>query len=305
MAHTHDHQHGSYYLDQLLIIAFCGAFGIIMILLKQYHVLPIFLDQKFHWPLVWGAVALLILVAIRAVSLWISVGRTRLAFAQAPDAGHEHGHDHDHAHGHHEHEHGHDHCDHDHEHGQACDHHHDHDDAHQHEHTHEGADDCGHDHGFAPWRYMVLMLPVVLFLFKLPWPDPPEPVDANVYPLKLDEAEASAADPQKQEFYIDKAKATPVQLKGLVKWVASQKEGHQIFQFHKLKMTCCFADAYPQPIDVYVESGKNVNATDVGGKWVKVAGQISYRPLGNGKSVTVVKADSMKVIPPPANQFDN
>jgi hypothetical protein len=301
VAHTHDHQHGNYYLDQLLIIAFCGAFGVIMILLKRYNVLPIFLDAKFHWPLVWGAMALLILVAIRAVSLWISVGRTRLALAQGPDAGHDHHHDHEH--GAHDHEHGHEHChhDHDHDHGHACDHDHGHD----HEHTHEEADDCGHDHGFAPWRYMVLMLPVVLFLFKLPWPDPPEPVDANVYPLKLDEAAASAADPQKQEFLIEKAKTTPVQLRGLVRWVGAQGDGRQIFQFHKLKMTCCFADAYPQPEDVYVESTKSVNATDVSGKWVKVAGQVSYRPLGNGKSVTVVKADSLKVIPPPANQFDN
>ncbi len=247
--------------------------------------------------------ALLILVAIRAVSLWISAGRNRLALAHAHDGGHahDHHHDHDHDHGHDDHDHGHEHCDHDHDHGHACDHDH----AHDHEHTHEGTDDCGHDHGFAPWRYMVLMLPVVLFLFKLPWPDPPEPVDANVYPLKLDEAEASAADPQKQTFYIDKAKTTPVQLKGLVKWVGSQKEGHQIFQFHKLKMTCCFADAYPQPVDVYVESTKSLNPADISGKWVKVAGQVGYPPMANGKSVTVVKADSLKVIPPPANQFDN
>jgi hypothetical protein len=301
VAHTHDHQHSNYYLDQLLIIAFCGAFGVIMILLKQYHVLPIFLDEKFHWPLVWGAVALLILVAIRAASLWMEVGRTGRAHTH--DAGHDHDHDHEH-------------CDHDH--GHACDHHHHDHEAHDHEHTHADEDtccghehthahahDCGHDHGFAPWRYMVLMLPIVLFLFKLPWPDPPEPADANVYPLKLDEAEGSAADSQKQEFYIDKAKVTPVQLKGLVQWVGSQKEGHQIFQFHKLKMTCCFADAYPQPIQVYVDSAKSQNPTDFSGKWVKVTGQISYRPLGNGQSVTVVQAEAMKMIPPPANQFNN
>src|SRR5262249_48729445 len=72
---------------------------------------------------------------------------------------HDHHHDHDHAHEHHHH--------HDHEHGPGCDHEH----HHEHEHVHAAAapgDDDGHEHGWGPWRYAVLLLPVVLFCLHLP-----------------------------------------------------------------------------------------------------------------------------------------
>src|SRR5207249_7750262 len=71
-----------------------------------------------------------------------------------------------HDHDHHDHDHGH-HHDHDHEHHH---HDHDHDHGHAHAHAHEQTPghDHGHDHGWAPWRYTVLMLPVVLFLLNLP-----------------------------------------------------------------------------------------------------------------------------------------
>jgi hypothetical protein len=72
-----------------------------------------------------------------------------------------HNHDHDHSHEHHEHhEHHHaegEHCDHVHA-EETCDHNHNHDDA------------CGHDHahGLNPWRYIVLLLPIVLYFLGLP-----------------------------------------------------------------------------------------------------------------------------------------
>src|SRR5262249_6847626 len=112
---------------------------------------------------------LLALVVIRAVAVWRSVDA----------APHTHDHDHDHEHC------GHDHgdCGHEHEHGiqsatqttgfsaaatppalSAPVHHHDHDHGHNHSHDH-GHD---HDHGWAPWRYVVLLLPVVLYFLNLP-----------------------------------------------------------------------------------------------------------------------------------------
>lgn len=81
-------------------------------------------------------------------------------------------HAHDHAH-HHHHEHG-EACDHDHEHGPECDHQHDHGHDHQH-HDHEHAHghqhhdhDHGHSHGWNPIRYVFLMVPIVLFLVRMP-----------------------------------------------------------------------------------------------------------------------------------------
>src|ERR1700730_17347465 len=106
MAHVHAHDRSSYYLEQIWTIATCGALGVVMILLWEYKVLPIFLDPKFHDPVLWGGVALLVLVAIRITALWRAVGQTV--------AGHSHSHAEGHAHGH--------------EHGPGCDHHdHDHD----------------------------------------------------------------------------------------------------------------------------------------------------------------------------------
>jgi hypothetical protein len=114
---------------------------------------------------------------------------------------HEHSHDcgHDHGH-HHQHEHSHD-CGHDHGHHHQHEHSHEHGHDHGHEagveqeqaitasapaprelaittapHSHAPAPapahDHGHDHahGWSPWRYMVLLLPVVLYLMDLPGP---------------------------------------------------------------------------------------------------------------------------------------
>src|SRR5208283_5592873 len=127
-----------------------------------------------------AGIVLLILVAIRAVGLWRSVGPAAGGAVLAHDHhhgpgekcshdhGHDCGHDHDHAHDH-AHEAGHD-CGHDH--GHNHDHDHDHDPGHEHEHhhahSHGPGDDHGHDHGFSPWRYIILLLPVVLYFLNLP-----------------------------------------------------------------------------------------------------------------------------------------
>jgi uncharacterized membrane protein YcgQ (UPF0703/DUF1980 family) len=142
----HDHHHGgdvsTYYVEQLCTIGVCGAFGAVAIMLYSRNTLRIFLDPKFH-PFVLGAgIALLVMVAIRAVSVWQTAGG-------AAD------HNHDHCHGHD--------CSHDHEHD-----HHDHDHEQGHDHAHVHSHDHGHDHSWNPWRYAVLLLPIVLFFLNLP-----------------------------------------------------------------------------------------------------------------------------------------
>jgi uncharacterized membrane protein YraQ (UPF0718 family) len=138
------------------------------------------LHVKFHlWVLV-GGLSLLAIVLIRAAAVWRSVDETAGAEpASEAEPGHVHGpgcdHDHDHSHDHsHGHSHGHDHG------GHAppvpasgglslalagagapaaaaaAGH------AHSHAHSHDD-----HDHGWAPWRYVVLLLPVVLYFLVL------------------------------------------------------------------------------------------------------------------------------------------
>ncbi len=176
MAHVHDDDANSYYLDQLCTIAICGALGGVSIMLWQRDLLRYILAPTFHLPVLLTGITLVVLVGIRTAFLWKELGQP------AHGHTHDHGHcDHDHDHcghdHHHDHGHGHHHHDHDHDCGDHHDHHHQHvtaappapaphtHDHHGHDHNH---DDHGHDHGFSPWRYAVLMLPVVLYFLDLP-----------------------------------------------------------------------------------------------------------------------------------------
>jgi WD40 repeat protein len=196
MGHTHDHdaERSTYYLEQLSNIGICGALGGVCIMLYVQQKLGIILNSKFFLPVLLGGIALLVMVVVRAIAVWQSAGQT----AHAHDHGHDHEHDHSCGHEHH-HDCGHEH-EHAHQHGPACDHDHGHEHAvtaeahhgghatHSHDHgitteplavapPHEehdhgseslGEHDHGHDHGWSPWRYAVLLLPVMLFLLNLP-----------------------------------------------------------------------------------------------------------------------------------------
>lgn len=180
MAHTHEEAHSTYYLDQLCTIAVCGALSLVAIVLYVQKALE-FLAPFFQATLLIGSIALLVVVLIRAVALWYTVG-------QVPAHGAHHHHDHpahDHHHGHgpecghaHDHEHA---CPDDHDHvpahgiraeppGHGHDHglttaahaHHHHEHAPGHEHDHE------HEHGWAPVRYAILLLPIILFFLRMP-----------------------------------------------------------------------------------------------------------------------------------------
>ena len=113
MAHEHDHVHGpdcghdhaageahthaptgEYYLEQLLTVFLCGAYGLAAVLmnLPRYRMLDIILAPEFHGWVTAGGVALLLFAAVRAVVLWRTVG-------QPIDCGHDHGPGEDHTHG--------------------------------------------------------------------------------------------------------------------------------------------------------------------------------------------------------------
>lgn len=158
MAHTHSHEEAeNYFLDQIFTIALCGAIGAIAVLLfVKKSMLMIILDPRFHPYVLAGGIALLLMVAIRAMAIWKLAGQPAPVVADAAAHSHDHHHHHEHEHCDHDHDHGHDHahCQHDHQHG--------HDHAHGHDHDH------GHDHGWSPWRYTILMLPVVLYFLNLP-----------------------------------------------------------------------------------------------------------------------------------------
>ena len=189
-ATAHGHKDNEYYLEQLFTVGVCGALGAVGFLLWYHGILTTtkMLAARLQWTVVAGSLILLALVLVRAVALWREVGET------AKKPAHDHDHDHGHDHGA---------CGHDHG---ACGHDHGHDHDHGHHHHHEpasvqaqsvaavttarplvmapaapatvslpmtqpapaAAHGHGHDHGWAPWRFVVLLLPVVLYMLELP-----------------------------------------------------------------------------------------------------------------------------------------
>src|SRR6476646_7296851 len=114
MAHAHDHHGGStYFLDQVCTVAACGALGAVSILMYAVRgpdgkpKLEYILAPQFFIPVLLGGLALVALVAIRAVTLWQEAGRTA-DHAHTHDHAREHVHDHAHEHDH-NHAHTHDH----------------------------------------------------------------------------------------------------------------------------------------------------------------------------------------------------
>ena len=141
MDHAHEDR-SIYYLEQLCSIGLAGMFALVAFLLWSSDQLENILNSWFYLPMLWTSIALAALVLVRAVGVWLSVGR--------PDAGQHHCDDDDCCH--HD---GHEQC---HDTGSA---------------TASGNHDHGHEHGWAPWRYVVLLIPIMFFFLFPPqalWP---------------------------------------------------------------------------------------------------------------------------------------
>jgi hypothetical protein len=287
MGHTHTYaeEQQTYYLDQLCTIGICGALGVIMILMRVYDVLPLILHPKFHDAVVWGGYALLGMVAIRAIALWVATGKPVVST-------------HDHGHEHHDHGCGHDHCDHDHAHDEHHGHNHDH--GHNHEHSHANH---GHDHGWAPWRYAVLMLPVVFFLLKIPWPQADEPLEPGVVGLKQKEAEKAAGDQDAREAWVKQMEKEDVRVFGEV---FQQLADGKSFQLGRREINCCLADSVLVPSKkIYAEVPPELQAQRPMKGWVKVIGKLRFEfDQRENQYVTFVKAKSLTAITRPPDPLD-
>jgi len=292
MAHEHHHHHGeSYYLDQLCTIGACGLLGGITLLMWKTDLLfagkfetPL-LAPQFRIPVLLGALALLIVVVVRAVALWVQVGKRKAA---ANAHGHVHSHDHEHDHEHCEHEH-HEHCEHGHHHAHSHDHPvHDH--AHDHSHHHDH--DHGHDHGFAPWRYAVILLPLLLASLLLYYHyqgleltyskdrilgmlGKAEEIEAgesvatkSEIPLRFDELAVAAALPSKRKNY----EGHVGKLKGKYQPITDRD-----FTLFRLKITCCASDAIP--LKVRIVSSEPLPQDLAPGDWIEASGQIQFRKI--------------------------
>lgn len=166
------------------MVGLSGAFGVICLCLWfwQTKMLKTMLADQFHIYVLLSGIALVIVAFGRGVILWNQSRDPSFRLT------------HDHQHDHHEHEHKHTEaihdasphtsmqatalpmtpapaCGHDHAPDETCGHEHAHTHTHGHaHHDHEAAD---HDHGWAPWRYAVILVPIILFLLGLP-DEPPK-----------------------------------------------------------------------------------------------------------------------------------
>jgi hypothetical protein len=288
MAHDHVHAHdNTYYLDQLCTIAACGALGGVAILMYWLPgsdgktKLSYILAPQFFAPVFVGGVALIVLVLIRAITLWQTAGQ---------NAGHTHEHDHNHSH---DHDHGHDHT-------------HDHDHDHGHDHAHPHTHDHGHEHGWTPARYAVLMLPIVLYFLNLP----NSTFSAEWYGSHMSRGALAEGGPVAAKegmvlgfkelanaAYFPETRQAMEGKTGKLTGMFSPVSGKE-FTLFRVKMTCCAADAIP--VEVRIISDENIIAPNRG-DWVEVEGQIQFRELvGYKKYMPVLflkSADQVKKVP--------
>jgi hypothetical protein len=346
--HHHDHAHeerNAYYMDQLFTIGVCGALAAVGLTLWYRNQL-IFLAPFLRPLILWSSLGLLVLVAIRAIAVWHSVAEPESlpVHDHAHDHDHAHGHHHhDHgeccSHHHHEHHgHGHEHAHegiqaaaptgvapgssalnvlssppapaaasvhhHDHDHGHSHDHGHGHSHGHDHGHSH----DHDHEHGFAPWRYVFLLLPVALFFLDLPNPYYSSAHAAglvNVSDLEDSkfqteggnkviqgvgflELERAALSQTQRDFYAGQR----VQLTG--QYVGDDDKRFTLVRY---KMNCCAADAIPLKAVIVLDNKQmpdpsnspRLDPKKYRNKWVRIEGVVQFlKRKGSDDYVTAV-----------------
>jgi hypothetical protein len=313
----HDHHHhddNNYFVDQLCMIALCGAYGAIAVSLYLWNrqMLNLLVGPQFHLYVLWGGLALIVMVLTRAAVLWISVGRKPQTVphlqAHVEDHSHEHHDHHDHGHDHHHH--------HDHDH----DHHHHHEHDHDLTHAHAPSADDGHSHDSAPWRYVVMLIPVLLFLLGLPSKAPgvgrvhskiDTTEDAQLYAgallaggpdvlnnvsvaaaLKLDESMGQAVEMDCKQ--LESAAAIPQAretLKGKTVRVRGQfaPTNDRVFNLVRFRIQCCAADRIR--INVPLISKESLNGLKTPLKaddWVEVTAKVDFRRAPGEQAFTTV-----------------
>jgi hypothetical protein len=316
----HGHSHGSadaneYYIEQLCAIGFGGLLAAIIARWYFTGAMANFLNTQQATIALGGGVALFALIAYRAVVVW------RMAGSPPTVPAHDH-----------------DCCDHGHGHGDV---HHQHVESiktaseivgtalpvteiaaagppmvhHHHGHGH-GLSAVGHDHehGWAPWRYMVMLVPIILGLLGLPAAsvepyagaseaggmasrtlvfrtvgmmthalDPLSavaflaPVRSGGYQERtFKELEKAAYNETQRQAW----NGTGVELTG--QFVGDSDSNFSLVRY---QLSCCAADATPLKAVIIVEydalpGGDRLEPTKLRGKWVRVRGVLQFFEKG-------------------------
>jgi hypothetical protein len=321
MAHTHSHEdQTTFYVEQIFTIGVCGAIAGVCLLLffLRRPMLDLMLSADQHPRVLFGGIGLLCLVLIRAVYVWIAAGQTA---AKAANANHNHNgdHNHDHDHGHADHDHAH--CNHDHE--------HEHEQesltmAGDHEHFH---DHHGHEHGWAPWRYALLIVPVVLFVLNLPNQGKSADKESDIanqvgdvgntaakgdnFRIGFNQLERAA----RNEYVRENIAGTTVRLTGEFKG-----ERRDSFTLIRYKRNCCAADAIALKAVIMIDPKLTktgnfwVDPDKYRQKWVQITGRVEFSKAPNSNeyipvillqpaSQAQLESEVVKEVPPDPNFY--
>jgi uncharacterized repeat protein (TIGR03943 family) len=285
--HDHGHEDDSYVVDQLCMVGLSGGFGAICLCLFLWKssMLNLLLGPQFHLFVLLSGIALVFLALVRGASLWAQAG--------AHSAEHVHAE------------------------GECCDHEHADHDHHHHHHDHAAED---HDHGWAPWRYVVLLVPIILFMLGLPNKGPevnaievkidftkeaanyarvlaagPAPLamlgmvsalhqdepEGEVTALDFKSLEGAAATPSQREFFKNKM----IEVRGQY---SPSPGSSRVFSLVRFRIQCCAADSIP--LDVPIVCREEIRGV-ARGNWVKVTGKVDFLER-NGRFSTVVMVPS-------------
>jgi hypothetical protein len=182
----------------------------------------------------------------------------------------------------------------------VCEHHHHHHDhgvtekipaeerlmgEHPDEHRHEHGHDHGHEHAWAPWRFVVLLLPVVLYFLI-----PTEALNAG-YGMKVaagDVAGAKDVASKGDDFQVDFAQ---LEMAALREDLRNFYEGKRVrltgkyvgddnrqFTLVRYKINCCAADAVPLNAVIMIDPKSNAKLplSKLRNQWVQVTGQVQF-----------------------------
>jgi uncharacterized repeat protein (TIGR03943 family) len=181
-----------------------------------------------------------------------------------------------------------------------------------------------HNHELAPWRYVVMVLPLVLFFLI-----PAEAFSANGTEVDPNSVGEFAHVPVRaggvQELGVTQLERASTSLEGrnhfegrLVKLTGQfVGEDEKRFTLTRFRMNCCAADALPLRAVVMVDekSKESVPRRKLKNKWVEVTGRVQFLSLKNGNGflpALVVSPteheplDKLIVeVPQPANPYVN
>jgi hypothetical protein len=333
--HDHHHGGPAYYYEQLFTLAGCGALAVVTLLVCLTGQVRFILVQSLQPALLAGGLGLLALVVIRAVALWTSVEEPHSHPAHDHDHSHDHDQAHEHhdgcAHHHHHHDHSHEHH-HDHggghEHHAGCDHGHEHKHetavkpaeataglslgtellkqtapaaaaapaagaapapADDHNHDHD------HDHGWAPLRFVVLFVPVVLFLLNLPndvfsasrGKDQSGFEDSSSSVGKREAMMLTFSQFERAALLDEETRTRDYEGKTITLVGRFAGENESQFTLIRYKMNCCAADAQPinaaMRVDYSQLPGKyaKLDYRQMQNRWVEVTGQLHFLKKGS------------------------